>query len=108
MTEVRKGADSATRKKKKTTRKKAVGTPKKTATTAAKKRAATKKAAPRKTAPRKITVAKTRLTATTPEARHQLIAQSAFFKAERRGFEGGDPIEDWLEAEREVDGSPTD
>jgi len=103
MTEVRKGADSATRKKKKTTRKKAVGTRKKTATTAAKKRASTKKVAPRKTA-----VAKTRLTVTAPEARQQLIAESAFLKAERRGFEGGDPVEDWLEAEREVDSSPTD
>jgi hypothetical protein len=103
MTEVRKGADSATRKKKKTTRKGTVGTRKKTATTAAKKRASTKKAAPRKTA-----AAKTRLAVKTPEARHQLIAESAFFKAERRGFEGGDPIEDWLEAEKEVDGSPTD
>lgn len=38
-----------------------------------------------------------------PEQRHHLIAEAAYFRAESRGFQGGCPIEDWLEAEREVD-----
>jgi hypothetical protein len=37
------------------------------------------------------------------EQRHVLIAEAAYFRAESRGFEGGDPVEDWLAAEREVD-----
>lgn len=36
------------------------------------------------------------------EERHHLIAQAAYFRAERRGFQGGCPVQDWLEAEHEV------
>jgi hypothetical protein len=32
-----------------------------------------------------------------------MIAEVAYFRAEARGFEGGDPVRDWLEAEAEVD-----
>ena len=32
-----------------------------------------------------------------------MIAEAAYFRAERRGFQGGCPIQDWLEAEREID-----
>ena len=32
-----------------------------------------------------------------------LIQQMAYFIAEQRGFEGGDPVQDWLAAERQVD-----
>jgi chromosome segregation ATPase len=32
-----------------------------------------------------------------------MIADAAYFRAERRGFNGGDPVADWLEAEAEVD-----
>ena len=32
-----------------------------------------------------------------------MIAESAYRRAERRGFTGGDPVADWLESEREVD-----
>ncbi|HYB32487.1 MAG TPA: DUF2934 domain-containing protein [Steroidobacteraceae bacterium] len=39
----------------------------------------------------------------TPEARHALIAQSAYLRAERRGFAPGQETEDWLAAEAEVD-----
>lgn len=39
----------------------------------------------------------------TPEARRQLIAENAYRRAERRGFEGGRENEDWLAAEAEVD-----
>jgi hypothetical protein len=39
----------------------------------------------------------------TAEQRRALIAESAYLRAERRGFQGGDPVADWLESEREVD-----
>ncbi|HZD53475.1 MAG TPA: DUF2934 domain-containing protein [Woeseiaceae bacterium] len=35
--------------------------------------------------------------------REQMIAEAAYFRAERRGFEGGDPLIDWLEAEAEIE-----
>ncbi len=38
------------------------------------------------------------------EERRQLIAEIAYYRAERRGFAGGDPIADWLAAETEVEG----
>ncbi|HEY8518833.1 MAG TPA: DUF2934 domain-containing protein [Gammaproteobacteria bacterium] len=37
------------------------------------------------------------------EERRALIEQRAYFRAEARGFQGGDPIEDWLISEKEVD-----
>jgi hypothetical protein len=37
------------------------------------------------------------------EQRHTMIAESAYRRAEKRGFAGGDPIADWLESEKEVD-----
>lgn len=39
----------------------------------------------------------------TSQQRHQLIAEAAFFRAEVREFRGGDPVQDWLEAEKEID-----
>ena len=35
--------------------------------------------------------------------RQQMIAEAAYFKAERRGFCGGDAVRDWCEAEAEID-----
>jgi len=35
--------------------------------------------------------------------RHEMIAREAYLRAEQRGFQGGDPMIDWLEAEEEVD-----
>ncbi|MBZ5640828.1 MAG: DUF2934 domain-containing protein [Acidobacteriia bacterium] len=35
--------------------------------------------------------------------RRKLIAEAAYLKAERRGFRGGTPERDWLDAEAEVD-----
>jgi hypothetical protein len=37
------------------------------------------------------------------KSRHELIAELAYYKAERRGFQGGDPDRDWCEAEIEVE-----
>ena len=39
----------------------------------------------------------------TEEQRRAMVAERAYFKAERRGFVGGDPVRDWQEAEAEVD-----
>ena len=41
------------------------------------------------------------LRVTDPVERHRRIAERAYFKAERRGFQGGSPEQDWLEAESE-------
>lgn len=38
-----------------------------------------------------------------PERRRALIAEAAYFRAERRGFAPGHESEDWLAAEVEVD-----
>ncbi len=35
------------------------------------------------------------------------IAEAAYYRAERRGFQGGCPIEDWLAAEREMSQTAT-
>jgi hypothetical protein len=38
-----------------------------------------------------------------PDRRRALIAEVAYYRAERRGFEPGHEAEDWLSAEAEVD-----
>ncbi len=37
------------------------------------------------------------------EDRQEMIAIAAYYRAERRSFDGGDPMLDWLEAEAEID-----
>jgi hypothetical protein len=37
------------------------------------------------------------------ESRQALIAEAAYFRAERRGFAAGHELEDWSAAEEEVD-----
>lgn len=39
----------------------------------------------------------------TPEQRYRMICDAAYFRAERRGFVGGSALQDWLEAEAEID-----
>jgi hypothetical protein len=39
----------------------------------------------------------------TSEQRRHMIAEAAYFRAQRRGFRGGDPDRDWIEAEVEID-----
>lgn len=39
----------------------------------------------------------------TDEQRRQMIAEAAYYLSEQRGFAGGDPMQDWLEAEASVD-----
>ncbi len=38
------------------------------------------------------------------ESREARIAEAAYWRAERRGFTAGQELDDWLAAEREVDG----
>lgn len=42
-------------------------------------------------------------TAVSAEARQQMIAEAAYYRAANRGFSGGDTVEDWLVAETEID-----
>ncbi|MGA9667141.1 MAG: DUF2934 domain-containing protein [Gallionella sp.] len=35
--------------------------------------------------------------------REEMISVAAYFRAEHRGFAGGDPLDDWLAAEAEID-----
>jgi hypothetical protein len=42
------------------------------------------------------------------DSREARIAEAAYWRAERRGFAPGHELEDWLDAEREVDNSPSD
>lgn len=37
------------------------------------------------------------------EERYRLIAEAAYYRAEKRGFQGGDPAQDWIQAEKEID-----
>jgi Protein of unknown function (DUF2934) len=39
----------------------------------------------------------------TPQERHARIAEIAYRNAEKRGFTPGGELDDWLQAEREVD-----
>jgi hypothetical protein len=61
----------------------------------------------RKPAARKTLARKQAVTAFTqfvgPEYRAALIAEAAYFRAEKRGFAPGHETEDWLAAEAEVD-----
>ena len=65
------------------------------------------KPAVRKAAPKKISASASKTTqkATTlsAEERRRLIAEAAYLRAEQRGFIGGDPVQDWMEAEADLD-----
>jgi DUF2934 family protein len=41
--------------------------------------------------------------AVSTEERAHMIAEAAYFRAQRRGFRNGDPVRDWAEAEAEID-----
>jgi hypothetical protein len=68
-------------------------------TTAAKSAAAkpvAKKAAPAKAAPAK------KGNGITAEQRYRMIAEAAYYIAEKRGFAPGDPSRDWADAEAQI------
>ena len=39
-----------------------------------------------------------------PDERNRMIREAAYFRALKRGFKNGDPLQDWVAAEREIDG----
>lgn len=58
-----------------------------------------------KTVAKKAAILQSRVdtkSAVTSEERRRMIAEAAYLKAEKRGFVGGDPNEDWLTAEAEI------
>ena len=69
-----------------------------------KKTAATKKTAKKAAAGKKSKSSKiTKTVEITAEERWRMIAVAAYHKAERQGFASGQEMDNWLEAEREVD-----
>ncbi len=75
-------------------------------TTTARSKSSQSKAPPQANAiaarkPRAISAANT--LEINPELRQQMIAEAAYLRAEQRNFNPGDPLDDWLVAEREVD-----
>lgn len=70
----------------------------------AKKKTARKKAAKKQTASKPATAKPAEsLKKIDPEHRRRMIAETAYFIAEQRGFVGGSPLDDWLQAEVLVD-----
>jgi hypothetical protein len=74
-------------------------------TTTRKKTGGTSKAATTKTTrkPTKPTKSDTSLIESSPEERWEVIAVAAYHKAEKRGFAQGNELQDWIEAEKEID-----
>lgn len=61
------------------------------------------KSAPRRSTPTQPSVLVDAKLNLAGEDRRRLIAEAAYFRAERRGFQAGRELEDWLAAEIEVD-----
>jgi hypothetical protein len=76
----------------------------KPATTSVKKPTAASAPAPAKPAPAPAPAAPAKPAAkVSPEQRWKLVAEAAYFLAEKRGFATGHAVADWLAAERQVD-----
>jgi hypothetical protein len=81
------------------------------AKSAAPKPRASKTAAPEKAAavrkpPSKPGTSARKAGIAAPDERLRLIAETAYYRAERRSFTPGNELADWLEAEAEVDALP--
>lgn len=63
-------------------------------------KAATPKTTRKPTKPTKRDIS---LLESSPEERWKVIAVAAYHKAEKRGFAPGDELQDWVEAEKEID-----
>ncbi len=76
-----------------------------TTTTKAPVRKAGGKVAPARPRASRATTEKSRAKASlvTQDERMRLIAEAAYYKAEKRDFTGGDELGDWIEAEAEID-----
>ena len=69
---------------------------------AAPKPAAAATPEPRTVAPVAMATAPARRAVSAGE-RWRMVAEAAYYRANRRGFGPGDPVRDWVEAEAEID-----
>ena len=37
------------------------------------------------------------------DQKHQMVSEAAYYIAEKRGFTNGDPVDDWIEAETQIE-----
>ena len=106
MSELEKRSESATPKKR-SSRKRSAPSGGAKRKPASGKPAAGKKAPARRASTAKKPAARARAAraprSISADERTRLISEAAYFRAEQRGFRGGDPERDWLEAEAEVD-----
>jgi hypothetical protein len=58
--------------------------------------------AKRSRAPKRAVESTSTAAAVSAEDRRRMIAEAAYYRALDRNFEGGDPVDDWLVAEHEV------
>ncbi len=93
-------ATKSSSKKKTVTKKKAVAKKK----VAIKKAPAKKKTVvKKKVVAKKSTAAKTTAPSVSNKDRYEMITTMAYFRSEKRNFEPGHAVDDWLECERLVD-----
>jgi len=108
MTTNRKTSPEATKKTAKSAagKTKAAATPE-NATSATQKATtqppAAKKPAKRSAKPKTAASQAPPLPQLTPEQRRMYVEVAAYYIAERRGFQGGSELEDWVQAEAEID-----
>lgn len=61
----------------------------------------------KKVVTRRAKVAPVKKEAISPLERWKMIAEAAYYHAQKRGFIGGNPMDDWVEGEKEVDAKYT-
>jgi len=62
------------------------------------------KSEPKNEAPAKPAAAKPTAAKPSPAERMKMIAEAAYYLAQKRGFSGGNEMTDWVAAEKQVDG----
>lgn len=72
-------------------------------TQSSKKASASKQTAAKKAAAKATVATPEEEQGATAEERHRMIAETAYLIAEQRGFQGDLSLQDWLQAEAEVD-----
>lgn len=77
--------------------------PKTAPTKAAANKALPAKAKAKATTERPVAAESGKRPVVTPDQRRYYVEVAAYYMAERRGFTGGNPAEDWLRAEAEVE-----
>jgi hypothetical protein len=54
-------------------------------------------------APKRALPSPASATTVSAQERRRMIAEAAYYRALQRNFQGGDPVQDWLMAEHEID-----